>query len=120
MRRLVSIALIAVLAWFVEAAALGDWFRVTYTIDRSGPKEIRLIGRIFNTTSRDAANVQLRVQALDAAGNVLGEPGARSPHQRIPRRGRRVQIPHPGPVATRHAAGDALLGQLAPALLVLL
>ena len=76
MRRLASITLIAVLAWFVEAEALGDWFRVTYTIDRSGPKEIRLIGRIFNTTSRDAVNVQLRVQALDAAGNVLGEPPA--------------------------------------------
>ena len=30
MRRLVSIALIAVLAWFVEAEALGDWFRVFY------------------------------------------------------------------------------------------
>lgn len=75
MRRLVAIALIAVLAWSVEAAA-GDYFRVTYSIDRSGPKEIRLIGLIFNEASLDAVNVRLRVQAIDAAGTVLAEPPA--------------------------------------------
>ncbi len=75
MRRLVSTALIAGLAWSVEAAA-GDYFRITFSIDRSGPKEIRLIGRIFNEASIDAVNVRLRVQAIDAAGNVLSEPSA--------------------------------------------
>lgn len=70
-----SIALLAALGFVVEAAADG-YFRVTYSIDRSGPREIRLIGRIANDSSLDAVSVRLRVQALDAAGNVVSEPSA--------------------------------------------
>ncbi len=77
MRRVAPIALIALLGLVVEASAASDsYFRVTYTIDRSGPKEIRLIGRIFNEASLDAGSIRLRVQALDTAGNVLSEPAA--------------------------------------------
>ncbi len=68
-------ALVALLGLLVEAAADG-YFRVTFTIDRSGPREIRLIGRVFNDSSLDATSVRLRVQALDAAGNVIVEPPA--------------------------------------------
>lgn len=69
------IALLAALGFVFEAAADG-YFRVTYSIDRSGPREIRLIGRIANDSSLDAVSVRLRVQALDAAGNVVSEPSA--------------------------------------------
>jgi len=54
-------------------ADAADYFTITYNIDRSGPRQIRLDGRIFNNTSLDAVNVRLRVQALGAAGEVVAE-----------------------------------------------
>lgn len=54
-------------------ARAGDYFTITYHVDRSGPREIRLIGRILNNTSLDATNVRLRVQAIDAAGALVTE-----------------------------------------------
>jgi hypothetical protein len=51
-----------------------DYFTITYNIDRSGPRQIRLDGRIFNNTSLDAVNVRLRVQALSATGVVAELP----------------------------------------------
>ena len=68
-------ACLAVLAAFglVAGARAADYFTITYHVDRSGPREIRLIGRILNTTSLDAVNVRLRVQAVDAAGALVIE-----------------------------------------------
>jgi hypothetical protein len=74
MRRVASVALIVAVGIAAEAA--DTYFRITYRIDRSGPREIRLIGGIFNESSLDASNVRLRVQALDALGNVVSEPSA--------------------------------------------
>jgi hypothetical protein len=70
-----ALALFAVVAVFVDAIAQG-YLRVKFQIDRSGPNEIRLIGRIFNDTDLDARDIRLRVQALDAAGKVVVEPRA--------------------------------------------
>lgn len=64
------------LLWGSAEAGGESYFRITYAIDRSGPRELRLVGRIFNDASLDAVSVRLRVQALDAAGNVLAEPSA--------------------------------------------
>ncbi len=69
-----SVALIVAVGFAAEAS--DTYFRITYRIDRSGPGEIRLIGRIFNESSLDASNVRLRVQALDAMNNVVSEPSA--------------------------------------------
>jgi len=57
----------------VAGAHAADYCTITYNIDRSGPRQIRLDGRIFNNTSLDAVNVRLRVQALSAAGDVVAE-----------------------------------------------
>ncbi len=59
-----------------HASAAEGYFKVTYTVDRSGPKEIRLIGSIVNESWLDVKDVRLRVQALDAAGKVVTEPRA--------------------------------------------
>ncbi len=71
-RRVASLAVLAALGLAAGARA-ADYFTITYNIDRSGPRQIRLIGRILNNTSLDAVNVRLRVQALDAAGDVVAE-----------------------------------------------
>jgi hypothetical protein len=75
MRALAAVALVALL-WGSAEAGGTSYFRVTYVIDRSGPREIRLVGRIANEASLDAIGVRLRVEALDPAGNVLAEPPA--------------------------------------------
>jgi hypothetical protein len=59
-----------------RAVAAEGYFKITYTVDRSGPKEIRLVGSIVNEAWLDVKDVRLRVQALDAAGKVVAEPRA--------------------------------------------
>jgi len=70
--RAACLAVLGALGLFARAPA-ADYFTITYNIDRSGPRQIRLDGRIFNNTSLDAVNVRLRVQALSAAGDVVAE-----------------------------------------------
>ena len=71
-RRAVCLVALAVLGLAMGALAT-DYLTITYNIDRSGPRQIRLIGRILNNTTLDAVNVRLRVQALDAAGGVVAD-----------------------------------------------
>lgn len=71
-RRAACVTVLAALGLAAVARA-GDYFTITYHIDRSGPREIRLIGRILNNTSLDATNVRLRVQAVDPAGALVTE-----------------------------------------------
>jgi hypothetical protein len=59
-----------------QADAAEGYFKITYEVDRSGPKEIRLIGKIVNESWMDVKDVRLRVQALDAKGKVVAEPRA--------------------------------------------
>ena len=70
--RAACFAVLGALCLAVGADA-ADYFTITYNIARSGPRQIRLDGRIFNNTSLDAVNVRLRVQALSAAGDVIAE-----------------------------------------------
>jgi hypothetical protein len=81
MRR-VALSLLAILlgtfgsSHISQAIAAEGYFKVTYEVDRSGPKEIRLVGKIVNESWLDVKDVRLRVQALDANGKVVTEPRA--------------------------------------------
>ncbi len=46
-------------------------FRVEWTAGASGQGQTRIIGYVYNESDHDAANVQLRISALDASGRTV-------------------------------------------------
>ena len=55
-----------------EAHAQGA-FRVTHTIDRTGPSHVELSGTVFNLGAADAIDVYVTAQALDQAGRRVAQ-----------------------------------------------
>jgi hypothetical protein len=79
MRRLtvatfLTVMLAAVLT--VGGGAQQHYFRFQFNLDRSSPKHLALVGRVFNDSGVDAVNVRLKVVATDAAGNMVAERNA--------------------------------------------
>ena len=74
-------------------------FRVEWTAGASGQGQTRIIGYVYNESDHDAANVQLRISALDASGRTvrsvikpIGDP--------VPAKGRAffdLQVPNTSP-----------------------
>ena len=46
-------------------------FRVEWTAGASGQSQTQIIGYVYNESEHDAANVQLRISALDASGRTV-------------------------------------------------
>lgn len=80
MRRLTVATLLTVIVaaapTTVGHAQQQHYFRFQFNIDRSSPKQLGLIGRIYNDSGVDAVNVRLKVVAMDGTGATVAERNA--------------------------------------------
>ena len=80
MRRITVATLLTVMLAAVVPVGGGaqqqHYFRFQFNLDRSSPKHLTLVGRIFNDSGVDAVNVRIKVVAMDAAGNMVAERNA--------------------------------------------
>lgn len=66
-----GICLVGVLLAYAAPGATQAHFRITYDVQSLDAKAIMLEGRVFNDTGRDALDVWITAEALNASGKVL-------------------------------------------------
>jgi hypothetical protein len=67
----VGTCLIASLLVFVTLGAAQALFRITYDVEWRDAKAVMLEGRVFNDTGRDALDVWITAEALNASGKTV-------------------------------------------------
>lgn len=67
---LAAVALAAPALVPARAAAQGR-FRVVWTVERTGAKQVELTGQVSNDSPEDVVDVYVTAEALDASGRVL-------------------------------------------------
>jgi hypothetical protein len=70
MTRRVVLACVLLVVAAATARAQAN-FRITHTVDRSHPDQIRISGWVYNEAPVDALDVSVTAEALDAKGKVV-------------------------------------------------
>ncbi len=86
MARLTTIVAGLAAATFALTADAQQGFRVTYSIDRSSPDQVQIIGTVFNESAQDVFDVSVTAEALDARDKVVAR-GIAHVSARIPGQG---------------------------------